>query len=102
MPRAFSCPIAGLRAPQFFACVRFMDDFEACIAHLRFPVTHRRAIRTTNLLERLFTLEARMITIPGSLALEHVDEPQADGDTDAEQDGDGCADDEAAGNTNGS
>jgi putative transposase len=22
----------------------FMDDFEACIAHLRFPVTHRRAI----------------------------------------------------------
>ena len=32
----------------------FMDDFEACIAHLRFPVTHRRAIRTTDLLERLF------------------------------------------------
>jgi hypothetical protein len=30
----------------------FMNDFEACIAHLRFPVTHRRAIRTTNLLER--------------------------------------------------
>ena len=30
----------------------FMDDFEACIAHLRFPVTHRWAIRTTNLLER--------------------------------------------------
>ena len=38
-----------------------------------------------------------MITIPASLALEHVDEPQADGETDAEQDGDGCADDEAAG-----
>ena len=32
----------------------FMDDFEACIAHLRFPVTHRRAIQTTNLLERLY------------------------------------------------
>ena len=31
-----------------------MDDFEACIAHLRFPVTHRRAIQTTNLLERLY------------------------------------------------
>ncbi|MBX6323400.1 MAG: transposase, partial [Rhodospirillaceae bacterium] len=30
------------------------DDFEACIAHLRFPLGHRRAIRTTNLLERLF------------------------------------------------
>jgi hypothetical protein len=40
-----------------------------------------------------------MITIPGSLALEHVDESQANGDTDAEQDGNGCADDEAAGNT---
>jgi hypothetical protein len=45
----------------------------------------------------LAALEARMITIPGSLALEHADEPQAVGDTDAEQDGDGCADDEAAG-----
>ena len=31
----------------------------------------------------LAALEARMIRIPGSLALEHVDEPQADGDTDA-------------------
>jgi hypothetical protein len=60
---AFSCPIAGLRAPQSFACVRFMDDFEACIAHLRFPVTHRRAIRTTNLLERLFVEERRRLKI---------------------------------------
>jgi len=34
-----------------------MDDFEACIAHLRFPVTHQRAIRTTNFLERLFVEE---------------------------------------------
>jgi hypothetical protein len=41
----------------------------------------------------LAALEARMITIPGSLALEHVDEPQADGDTDASQDGDGFVDD---------
>ena len=47
----------------------------------------------------LAALEARMITLPASLALEHADEPQADGDTDAEQDGDGCADDEAAGNS---
>ena len=37
----------------------FGDDFEACIAHLRMPVTHRRAIRTTNLLERLFVEERR-------------------------------------------
>jgi transposase-like protein len=40
-----------------------MDDFEACIAHLRFPVTHRRAIRTTNLLERLFLEERRRLKI---------------------------------------
>ena len=50
----------------------------------------------------LAALEARMVTIPATLALEHVDEPQADGDidgsdTDAGQDGDGGADDEAAG-----
>ena len=40
-----------------------MDDFEACIAHLRFPVTHRRAIRTTNLLARLFVEERRRLKI---------------------------------------
>jgi transposase-like protein len=40
-----------------------MDDFEACIAHLRFPVAHRRAIRTTNLLERLFVEERRRLKI---------------------------------------
>ncbi len=38
--------------PSAVAC--FQDDFEAMIAHLRLPVTHRRATRTTNLLERLF------------------------------------------------
>ncbi|ANN60723.1 hypothetical protein EFV37_31760 [Mesorhizobium loti] len=43
--------------PSAIAC--FMDDFEACIAHLRMPITHRRAIRTTNLLERLFVEERR-------------------------------------------
>jgi transposase-like protein len=37
----------------------FQDDFEACIAHLKFPLAHRRAIRTTNLLERLFGEERR-------------------------------------------
>jgi transposase-like protein len=41
----------------------FMDDFEACIAHLRSPVIHRRAIRTTNLLERLFVEERRRLKI---------------------------------------
>jgi len=41
----------------------FMDDFEACIAHLRLPITHRRATRTTNLLERLFVEERRRLKI---------------------------------------
>jgi transposase-like protein len=38
-------------APSALAC--FDDDFEARVAHLRLPVTHRRGARTTNLLERV-------------------------------------------------
>jgi putative transposase len=41
----------------------FMDDFDACIAHLRLPIAHRRATRTTNLLERLFVEERRRLKI---------------------------------------
>ena len=58
---------AGIRAdyadllPSALAC--FEDDFEACIAHLRLPVTHRRLLRTTNLLERLFVEERRRLKI---------------------------------------
>jgi transposase-like protein len=49
--------------PGAVAC--FEDDFEACIAHLRLPIAHRKAIRTTNLLERLFGEERRRTkTIP--------------------------------------
>jgi putative transposase len=51
----------GRKYDSAVAC--FIDDFEACIAHLRFPVTHRRAIRTTNLLERLFVEERRVLKI---------------------------------------
>lgn len=43
--------------PAATAC--FLDDFAACIAQLRLPIAHRRAIRTTNLLERLFGEERR-------------------------------------------
>jgi transposase-like protein len=43
--------------PSAVACLD--DDFEACIAQLRFPLGHRRVIRTTNLLERLFGEERR-------------------------------------------
>jgi transposase-like protein len=49
------------RFPSALKC--FLDDFEACIAHLRFPIAHRRVIRTTNLLERLFGEERRRMKI---------------------------------------
>jgi len=41
----------------------FTADFDACIAHLRFPLRHRKVIRTTNLLERLFLEERRRTKI---------------------------------------
>jgi transposase-like protein len=44
-------------------CSASSTDFEACIAHLRFPLRHRRAIRTTTLLERLFLEERRRTKI---------------------------------------
>ena len=40
------------RYPSAMACLA--EDLEACLEHLRFPRIHRRRIRTTNLLERLF------------------------------------------------
>jgi putative transposase len=43
--------------PSATAC--FLDDFEACAAHLRLPIAHRRVARTTNLLERLFGEDRR-------------------------------------------
>jgi transposase-like protein len=55
--------VADYRGEHDRAVTCFMDDFEACIAHLRFPVSHRRAIRTTNLLERLFVEERRRLKI---------------------------------------
>jgi transposase-like protein len=46
----------GRDLPSAVACLE--DDFEACIAHLSCPLGHRRVIRTTNLLERLFAWSA--------------------------------------------
>src|SRR5581483_11064762 len=37
--------------------------FAACISHLRMPIAHRRAVRTTNLLERLFGEKRRRTKI---------------------------------------
>ncbi len=55
--------VADYEKEHSSAITCFLDDFEACIAHLRMPVTHRRAIRTTNLLERLFVEERRRLKI---------------------------------------
>lgn len=51
--------------PSAVAC--FEEDFEACIAQLHFPPGHRRVIRTTNLLERLFREERRRVNAAGTL-----------------------------------
>jgi putative transposase len=53
----------GQEFPTAVAC--FDDDFDACVAHLKLPIAHRRVTRTTNLLERLFGEERRRTkTIP--------------------------------------
>jgi putative transposase len=64
LPGAIARELAsGVRvvAPSALAC--FDDDFEARVAHLRLPVTHRRGARTTNPLERLFVEERRRLKI---------------------------------------
>src|SRR4029450_8481245 len=49
------------RFPSAVKC--FLNDVEACMAQLRLPTAHRRVIRTTNLLERLFGEERRRMKI---------------------------------------
>jgi putative transposase len=66
--------IAGTPADEFAAkcqgnlptAVRcFLDDLEACLAHLRSPEIHSKAIRTTNVIERAFQeLRRRTKVIP--------------------------------------
>jgi len=64
MARALRQGVVDRYAKTFPAAVAcFEDDFEACIAHLRFPIAHRKVIRTTNLLERLFVEERRRTKI---------------------------------------
>ena len=46
-------------SPSAVAC--FMDDFEACIAHLRLPIARRRATRTTNLLEHFLITRVHIL-----------------------------------------
>ena len=51
----------GQALPSAVRC--FEDDFEACVAYLRYPLAHRKSIRTTNLLERLFGEERRRMKV---------------------------------------
>ena len=55
----------GKEYPTATRC--FEEDFEACIAPLHCPPTHRRFIRATNLLERLFGKERRWMNALGTL-----------------------------------
>jgi hypothetical protein len=64
--------------------------------HLSTEAITRRLSDMTD--AELAALEQRMIAA-APIVLEHVDEPQADGETDAGQDDDGCADNEATGNS---
>jgi transposase-like protein len=41
------------------AVASFSDDLEASLTHLRFPVNHRKGIRTSNSIERLFGEQKR-------------------------------------------
>jgi putative transposase len=72
MPASIGCALEGDCAPtdgtrpgyadllpSALAC--FEDDSEACLAHLRLPVTHRPFVRTTNFLERMFVEEQRRL-----------------------------------------
>jgi putative transposase len=52
--------------PSAVAC--FLHDFDACIAHLRCPPGHRKSIRTTNLLERLFEEDRRRMKTAPSMS----------------------------------
>jgi hypothetical protein len=61
------------------SCGCLDDDFEACIAHLKFPLGRRRAIRTTNLLELFAEERRRTKVIPhafGELAVRSSSMPR--------------------------
>jgi transposase-like protein len=60
----------GQKYPSAVAC--FEDDFDACIAHLSCPPKHRRVVRTTNLLERLFVEERRRMRAARPISGEHA------------------------------
>ncbi len=64
--RTLASQFAAAYEGRFPSAVRsFLDDLEACLAQLRCPEVHRRAIRTTNIIERAFEeLRRRTKVIP--------------------------------------
>lgn len=64
--RSLATQFAETYEGRYPSAVRsFLDDLEACLAHLRCPEVHRRAIRTTNIIERAFEeLRRRTKVIP--------------------------------------
>jgi hypothetical protein len=66
----------GILLPSAVAC--FEDDFEACIAHLRLPVTHRRSTRTTNLLVSAQALPASLRQEQQGDQAKRASEPRAE------------------------
>jgi transposase-like protein len=68
MARALKDDLVLRYEKQYPSAVKsFLEDFESCIAHLVCPPAHRRAIRTTNLLERLFREERRRTRAAGMM-----------------------------------
>lgn|SRR2546422_27337 len=68
MARALRDDLVGRLERNYPSAVQcFNEDFEACIAHLQVPPNHRRSVRTTNLLERLFVEERRRVRAAGHL-----------------------------------
>ena len=63
--RAIMRQLAMASAPTAPTSCRARSPVSRVVAHLQLPVTHRRFIRTTDLLERLFVEERRRLkTIP--------------------------------------
>jgi len=55
------------------------DDLEEVLSALRFPESHRKRIRTTNLLERLFGKgRRRSMVIPGFMTISQALQPEGD------------------------
>ena len=55
----------GHDLPSAVACLQ--DDSEACITYLRFPLGHRRAIRTTDEIDKRFCARRGSLSCAGDL-----------------------------------